>query len=242
METPWYQSWFNSPYYSILYNHRDEREAEIFVKAFCQHWREYKPPLKVLDLGCGAGRFAYQFARHDYEVLGIDLSDYLLSMATKRYPHPKLTFQKGDMRTFQLPTRFHIIGSFFTSFGYFQNVEENSKVLSNIKQHLMPKGLFILDYFNLHFVCNHLVPEEKIEKAGIVFHIQRKMEGKQLLKIIEVEGQTYREEVYAFSPDELIQLLESQEFHIREKWGDYDGKPFSKEESPRLILFVTAED
>lgn len=242
MSTPWYETWFNSPYYPLLYEHRNEAEAQQFVNTFCQRWRQYRPPKIVLDLGCGAGRFAYQFAKVGYEVWGMDLSDYLLSLAKKYYQHPKLHFVKGDMRTFHFQKSFDIIGNFFTSFGYFKNDEENHLTLANIRQHLTPSGLFILDYLNLSYALKHLIPKETLVKNGLTFFIQRRKEGKRLLKIIEVQNQTYIEDVRAFSPDELCQLLSSHGFIVKEQWGNYNGEPFDLERSPRLILFANVAD
>jgi 2-polyprenyl-3-methyl-5-hydroxy-6-metoxy-1,4-benzoquinol methylase len=59
----WFESWFDTPYYHILYDERDENEASAFIKAIQQ---KIKTPKKahVLDAACGQGRHAktlYEF-------------------------------------------------------------------------------------------------------------------------------------------------------------------------------------
>lgn len=61
-------------YYHILYQHRDDTEAELFL----DHLLEYlHPPAgsKMLDLGCGKGRHAVYLNEKGFEVTGIDLSE-----------------------------------------------------------------------------------------------------------------------------------------------------------------------
>ena len=53
----WFQSWFNTPYYHMLYQHRDSKDAELFVQALVKKLAITEGD-KVLDLACGRGRHA----------------------------------------------------------------------------------------------------------------------------------------------------------------------------------------
>ena len=53
----WFHNWFNSPYYHILYTHRDEEEAEFFLDNLCAYLTP-KDQSTILDIGCGRGRHA----------------------------------------------------------------------------------------------------------------------------------------------------------------------------------------
>ena len=53
----WFSTWFDSPYYHILYDQRDENEASAFIKAIQQKLKTPKNTL-VLDAACGQGRHA----------------------------------------------------------------------------------------------------------------------------------------------------------------------------------------
>ena len=60
-----------------------------------------KPPARVLDLGCGAGRTSIGLAEKGYETVAIDLSDQLLRLARERFP--QVDFRKMDATALAFP-------------------------------------------------------------------------------------------------------------------------------------------
>ncbi|NBY24868.1 MAG: SAM-dependent methyltransferase, partial [Chitinophagaceae bacterium] len=60
-EHSWFSEWFNSPYYHLLYSHRDEEEAKEFINRLIDHLRP-KQESRMLDVGCGRGRHSRQLA------------------------------------------------------------------------------------------------------------------------------------------------------------------------------------
>ena len=69
----WYQDWFNSKYYHILYKHRDNTEAELLIDKLLNIIRPNKN-YTFLDLGCGNGRHSIYLNKKGFLVDGIDLS------------------------------------------------------------------------------------------------------------------------------------------------------------------------
>ncbi|HAI83858.1 MAG TPA: SAM-dependent methyltransferase, partial [Chitinophagaceae bacterium] len=53
-QTAWYKSWFNSPHYYTLYQHRDYTEAYHFIERLLNHLQP-KAGSKMLDVACGKG-------------------------------------------------------------------------------------------------------------------------------------------------------------------------------------------
>ena len=51
----WFQKWFDSPYYHVLYRDRDEHEAELFLRNLITKL-DLKKGSEILDLACGKGR------------------------------------------------------------------------------------------------------------------------------------------------------------------------------------------
>lgn len=51
----WFSSWFDTPYYHILYKDRNYREAQVFMDNLT-HYLNLPEKAKVLDLACGKGR------------------------------------------------------------------------------------------------------------------------------------------------------------------------------------------
>ena len=62
----WYNIWFNSPYYHILYANRDHQEAADFIDTIAEYFH-FKKDQKALDAGCGRGRHAIYFIRLYYK-------------------------------------------------------------------------------------------------------------------------------------------------------------------------------
>ena len=67
---------------------------------------------RILDAGCGTGALAVEAARRGAEVVGIDVSPQLISIAVERAPkdvHGKVTFLSGDMLDPRLGHFDHIV-------------------------------------------------------------------------------------------------------------------------------------
>ncbi|MFM7311338.1 MAG: class I SAM-dependent methyltransferase, partial [Flavobacteriales bacterium] len=129
----WFAGWFDSPYYHLLYGHRDEQEAFAFIQLLVHDHladRHY-----VVDLGCGKGRHSRALAEHGKRVHGIDLSPESIEFASKQNT-AMATFSVQDMRQFKLDKPADAILNLFTSFGYFESVDEHLSVLSSVAANL----------------------------------------------------------------------------------------------------------
>jgi len=122
----WFQSWFHSPYYELLYYKRDRAEAKQFIDALLAH---LNPPTHAsfLDLACGSGRHSVFLASKGFEVTGIDLSDELIEKA-KANESGNLTFYVHDMRNEFRINYYNYTLNLFTSFGYFDSDHDNQRV------------------------------------------------------------------------------------------------------------------
>src|ERR1700736_5314196 len=74
---------------------------------------------RVLDLCCGPGRHAVDFAQRGFEVTGVDGSPFLLGKARERAVEAGIAVEwvLEDMRRFRRPAAFDLACSLFTSFG-----------------------------------------------------------------------------------------------------------------------------
>ena len=111
----WFEQWFGSPYYRILYQHRDEAEAEKFISNLLATLNPEKGA-SMLDIACGEGRYAIHLADLGYDVTGIDLSVRNIEVA-KMHEHEHLHFLVQDMRFIFYTNFFDYAFNFFTSFG-----------------------------------------------------------------------------------------------------------------------------
>lgn len=243
----WYRTWFDTPYYDLLYQERDHEEARAFVEhlvSFCR----LPPHAPVLDLACGAGRHSFQLARMGYRVTGVDLSlQRIRSAVDTRALLPaeianRTRFLEGDMRSLAFDHEFAAAFNLFTSLGYFQDMEENNLVIANVARALLPGALLVIDFLNTRYVQQNLVEQEQLELAGVRFEIRRRIERGRVIKAIRVtEGDRifhFTESVQLLGMRDFERMLKRAHLELAHLWGDYTGAPFSEDHSPRLILFA----
>ncbi len=61
--------------------------------------RDVMPGARLLDAGCGTGRYSMELARRGYAVQGIDLSPELVSIARSNSERGSVSFTVGDILT-----------------------------------------------------------------------------------------------------------------------------------------------
>ena len=233
----WYASWFDSPYYHILYKERNYREAQLFMDTIT-HYLNLPEKAKVLDLACGKGRHAIYLNQLGFDVVGADLSENSIAEATKN-TNDTLHFQVHDMRE-PYDEKFDAIFNLFTSFGYFENEADNLKTLVAIKESLSEYGFAVIDFMNVNQVIENLVAEETKIVDEITFHIKRSHVDHFIIKEIdfEDEGETYHftEKVSAFTLDDFQSMMDEAGIYLLDTFGDYKLKKFHKKDSERLIM------
>src|SRR5439155_8599597 len=118
-----FESWFNSPYYHVLYKERNEKEAHSFLDMLI-HFLRPMPGAKILDVACGKGRHSLYLNQKGFNVTGFDLSpeniDYDL-----QFQNDTLSFFRHDMREIFRVNHFDYVFNLFSSFGYFKEESDN---------------------------------------------------------------------------------------------------------------------
>ncbi|MCP4229234.1 MAG: class I SAM-dependent methyltransferase, partial [bacterium] len=171
-----------------------------------------------------------------YSVTGMDLSETLVNCGTERYPN--LHLQVGDMRN--IPGKFDLILSLFTSFGYFDTDEENESVLHSVHQALNGEGVFWLDFLNAQQVETSIIPETVSQLSPEIGVIEtRRIENNRIIKDIRFKKngdvKEYHESVRLFTRGQLEEMFGRTGFRLIKNFGDYRGGPWTPD-SPRTIL------
>lgn len=238
METKsWFSDWFNTRYYHILYSHRDDADAQVFMKnitAFLQ----LPKTAHILDMPCGKGRHSIFLNSLGYVVTGVDLSENSIVHA-KKFENESLHFEVADMRK-SLQKKYDAIFNLFTSFGYFEDDEEDVLILKNIKKGLKQEGVFVFDFLNVINVKNTIVKNEIKKIDGIEFHIEREIKDSFILKKISFTADNqhyhYTERVKYLDIEKLKLFFKKAGFTITAIFGDYHLSDFDKTTSNRLIF------
>ncbi|WP_460218687.1 class I SAM-dependent methyltransferase [Psychroserpens sp. MEBiC05023] len=237
--TQWYTSWFDTPFYHILYKDRDHNEAQLFMDNLTEYLNIPEGG-SILDLACGKGRHSVYLNSLGYNVTGVDLSENSIAHA-KQFENETLHFDVHDMCK-PYSKQFDAVFNLFTSFGYFENEEANLKTIKAIKSNLNTYGFGVIDFMNSNFVINHLVPEDTKTVEGIEFHLKRYLKDGYIIKdiafSIENEDYHFQERVKAFTLEDFKILFEKAGVFLLDVFGDYKLNKFHKDTSERLVMII----
>lgn len=236
MRHQWFESWFDSEYYHLLYEHRDDSEAQAFLSRLLN--RVHLPvPSRVLDLACGKGRHSRYLNSCGHDVTGVDLSPENIRYC-RQYENERLHFYEHDMRNVIRVRYFDAVFNLFTSFGYFERKAENEKVIKAVSSSLRTGGYFIIDFLNVRYAVKHLQPSETIYRGDTRFDIGKKVEDQKIIKTIQVDGHSFSEEVRLIEIHDFQQCFAHAGLTVLNVYGDYQLNDFNAETSQRLI-FIT---
>lgn len=138
-------------YYDLLYGDKDYHAEADYIGALID---KYAPAAKsILDLGCGTGRHAILLATKGWDVLGVDLSEEMVTVAHQRLQDcneqttRRVDFQTADIRTLNLPRKFDTVLALFHVLSYQTTNEDLAAAFSTAKAHLDSNGVFIFDFW-----------------------------------------------------------------------------------------------
>ncbi len=237
----WFEDWFNSAYYHLLYSHRDEEEANQFMQNLLT---QLVPDAssRILDLACGKGRHAQFIATKGYDVIGIDLSENSIQEALLKST-ANLQFFEHDMRFPFRINYFDYVFNLFTSFGYFNNQRDEINTIKSIGLDLKPNGMVVIDFFNAAKVAQMTAKcsEQKVIN-DIEFEWKKSIVNKSVIKEIDVNDagvvHHYKEQV------RLLELVDFENYFAQaglklvSTFGDYSLAPFDVTTSERLIMIA----
>lgn len=241
------KEWFEQSFgkdYMIVYRHRDEEQAKREVHAMID-WLDVQQAanLPLLDVGCGSGRHSITLDKRGFQVTGFDLSEVLLSEAKKEDKQQRISWVQGDMRKMPFARNsFTVTVNLFTSFGYFESLAENEKVIANIADVLKQEGQFIIDFLNPLYVRDNYIPYNKRidEESKCIIEEFRALKNTVIEKKITItanngEVRQYKEQVAMLPLLWFQYCFEKYNLQLEQLYGHYDGRSF-EECTPRMIM------
>ena len=236
----WYESWFDSPYYHILYKNRNGEEAGKFLDNLLLKLNISKGG-QLLDLCCGKGRHSVYLNSKGFQVTGIDLSPQNIRFC-KQFENDTLSFFVHDMRKLFRVNYFNAVINLFTSFGYFEREHDNALAINAAAKSLKPGGYLVIDFMNARRAVNDLIPYHINKVDGIDFHIHKRIENGFIYKDINFSDSgseyTYREEVKILLLEDFLKYMKNAGLQVVLTCGNYQLDVFNKETSNRLIIIA----
>jgi SAM-dependent methyltransferase len=212
----------------------------------------------ILELGCGTGRVLIPLARQGYRVTGIDASAAMLERARNKIAEEDLdervTLVEQEMRKLELGEQFNLAIAALNSFAHLHTTDEQLAALAQIRRHLNPGGLLVLDMFNPDMgrlldtrgqvALAKVMAEPGTGQRTMRFDTEEVDLGRQIIHTtyivdeIDAEGHVQRT-LFPFSLRyvfryELELLLRHAGYEIEAIYGSYDLDEFSGD-SEKLI-------
>jgi SAM-dependent methyltransferase len=198
---------------------------------------------RLLDLCCGPGRHSVPLAKIGFKVTGVDRSRFLLDKARQYALNEgaEIEWLESDMRTFVRPDTFNLALSMFSSFGYFEDMEENRRVLRNVHESLTTNGVFLMDLFGKETLARQYQPtHSEVLRNGDLL-VQRieisdswTKTNSEWIITTEEKIQRFRLRLWCFSGQELKDLLSNAGFSQVSLYGDLEGTEYGPQ-AARLV-------
>lgn len=203
---------------------------------------------KVLDCPCGYGRHSIGLARRGFEVVGVDINSEELQVALgSSVDYLNVRFVQQDMRKLIYENEFDAIINMFYSFGFFEEDEENLKVLERFYHALKPGGRFLM-----HTDVN----VARVMRGGYVFNETRKLlngksvrqaehydtERKRIIGtwyMVDEDGSFEETPSYSmrvYTQEEYAQWCYDIGFRKIESYSYWDGTPLNGDSEDMIVI------
>ncbi len=240
MTKQWFETWFDTPFYHLLYNQRNDQEASDFIDRLFDFLKIEKQS-SVLDVGCGKGRHARHIHQYGMRVVGVDLSPESIAYASQS-ASDTLRFEVGDMRLLTFKNEFDLVVNLFSSFGYFEENKDDRAALECMVNALRIGGILALDYMHPEPIIKEMKAREIIDKGEIQFQISKKLVFPFIIKDIQFlvngEDQHFQEKLKIIKPMQFEKYFAELGCELVAMFGDYQLHEFDSTASKRQIWIV----
>lgn len=246
MEYNWYEDKsFWQTFQPVLFNEDRIKNTPFEVDKII-NLLDIKEGFKILDLCCGVGRHSIEFRKRGFNVTGIDNNEEYIKIALKKSKEEGLNieFIKEDMRNFYRENYFDIIINMFTSFGFFEDILDDKKVIENSFNSLKNDGKLLIDLIGKEILARIFRARDWYRLGDFIVLEERKILGDFerieskwiIIKDNKIEEFTIKLRLY--SAFEIKSLLKECGFKKVEIFGDLNGSPYYDKAS-RLVVVGT---
>ena len=201
---------------------------------------------RILDVPCGQGRHSHLLAEAGYNVDGLDFSEHLLRIARKRGTGRTLRYTRGDMR--KLPAkwagRFDAVLNLFTSFGFFTNPSDDTKVIEQFAGALRPGGVLLWHGGSRDGVMARFLARDWWQTSdGTMVAHERSFDPVSGILTIESSWRgaprkpghrTHRIRLYTAT--RLAELCAAAGLIVEEAWDGFSEKPLSRTSGEMMLV------
>ncbi len=197
---------------------------------------------RLLDLACGPGLYAEQFAARGFRVTGIDFSHVSIEHARAQAKTEGLAidYREADLLSARFDGPYDVVTLIYGEFCTLSDAERR-KLLRKIRRALVPEGLFAFDAFTEEYVRRNRSSDDWYVSTRdgfwqaaphLVllqhFHYPARSASVARYTIVAEDGGYRQFNVWwrHFTAPELRELLETEGFAVQNVYGSLWGEPF----------------
>lgn len=203
-------------------------------------------PGRVLDVPCGVGRYAVEFADRGFDVTAVDATGGYLDTARQRADEAgvDVEFVEADMREFRREGAFDLVVNAFTSFGYFEDRADDRRTARNFRESLAEGGRLVMTLTSTEVLAGTFQPRSWSEQDGTYLLEERSITDdwswidNRWIVVDDGDVREYTVGHRLYSGRELAALLRDVGFADVTLYGDLDGAAYDEDAE---LLVVVAE-
>jgi len=200
---------------------------------------ELEAGMRVLDVGCGPGRHAHALAERGLEVVGVDISQRFVDLATEAAP-PGATFHRLDARALTFDAEFDAAislcqGAFGLTGGPGAPLDGDGAVLQGMARALRRGAALAVSAFSAYFQLRYLEQHDSFDAEAGVNH--------EPTEVRDEDGAVAAVDLWTtcFTPRELRLLAATAGLTVEHLWsvtpGAYERRPPTID-LPELLLIA----
>jgi SAM-dependent methyltransferase len=199
------------------------------------------PGDRLLDAGCGLGRFTAALLELGIDAVDVDISSEAIAEAERRYPGP--SYHVLDLLE-PLPSElgsFDALVSLCSSFGYGVTEAEDRAMLRAFHRALKPGGRMAMELSDLERSRYRLKTDEGVverETNGVKETLDVDFSTGMLEVLYELDGETMLSRIRMYEAEDLERMAAEAGFREIERYGDFKESP--KRPEDRLVLVARA--
>jgi SAM-dependent methyltransferase len=202
----------------------------------------------ALELAIGTGRIALPLSARGVEVHGVDASEAMVARLRAKPGGADIPVTKGDFADVPVEGRYRLVFVVFNTFFALLSQDDQVRCFANVADHLTDDGAFVIEAFvpdltmyhrgqrvhateihdgELHLDAGRLdVAAQRVSSMRVILR-----EGNLTLLPIEIR--------YAW-PSELDLMARLAGLRLRDRWGGWQGEPFTAESGRHVSVYERA--
>lgn len=231
--------------FADVYDSLIDTDYEKFVSYYKEIFTSFniKPHL-VADLGCGTGTLCALMQKEGFDMIGIDASPEMLSVAKRKYND--ILFLNQSVCDFELYGTVDAAISSLDVINYLTEKEDVLKLFLLIKNYLNPGGIYIFDTSSYYKLSEILGNNTFVFEEGDIFYTWENSFQDDILEMyltfFKKEGNLYKkfeeEQIQrAYKSDEICALAEKAGLNVVGVFGDFSFEG-EKENSERIFYVL----